>query len=166
MGCLTMTDIKPYLDAGKVFLRGAHTIDDCIYEASESQRILAVLNEMKFTHNSALSKLKTGLEHEIAASREVVTSLYIKRSIKFTDRMIDGKVPVVVENWTEKKNNIADAEIIANIIDNMIMIYMQRKSIIQELIAYWKNKKEIDSCLMKNKEFLERIAIYGNIRKN
>jgi hypothetical protein len=166
MGCLTIEDLKPFLDAGKVFLKGAHTIDDCIFESTESQKILARLNELKIQHNSELNKLKNDFDYEISQARDVVMNAYIKRSVKFTDKMLDYKIPVVVENWIEKKTKIDDSETISSVIDNLIMIYMQRKSIIQELISYWKNKKEIDSCLMKNREFLERVAIYGNIRKN
>ena len=136
-----ISDLHKYLDMAKVFLKGAHTVEDCANEFIETQKLLAELFEMKYKVKQDLITKNTEFDKSRSESRITLVKAMEKLAVKPTEKLLESKMILADKFWFDKKQDIEHDELILDIIENLIMLYMQRKSIIQELISSWKFKQ-------------------------
>lgn len=161
MAGITIADLHKYFDLCKIFFQKCSSIDDCLFEATQSQRYLGELIELKAQNLRNKYTLRNQYEGKMAEYRSVVIDVMTKKGLKYTEKMVDAKAEVAFKNDIKLREDLEEAEMIEGLITDLIYTYMQRKSIITEMINHWKAKLEVESCIMNNKRFIEKVLSYG-----
>lgn len=150
--------LKKYFDIYKFFLKDADSIDKIIEECQKSQVYLGELIFLKAEIGRELSQVSRQYEHQLEVYRDAVQDALKKRAISSTESIVRAKVESLygdnLQPMREKKDNLrVEFECVQDLYYGM----MQRKDILVQIIDRWKFKDEYESCLLKNKEFIQAI---------
>lgn len=150
--------LQKYFDIYKFFLKDVDSIDKLIEECQKSQVYLGELIFLKSEISRELSQVSRQYEHQIEVYRDAVQDSLKKRAISTTESIVRAKVEALygdkLQPMREKKDNL---RIELECIQDLYYAMMQRKDILVQIIDRWKFKDEYESCLLKNKEFIQAI---------
>ena len=153
-----MTRLKKYFDLHKFFLAKADSIDAIIEECRLSQVYLGELIELKMSIGKEASCASRAYEREMEVSRDIVQDALKKRGISTTEQIVRAKVEFMfgdkIAPLKEERDNL---KIENECVQDLYYAMMQRKDILVQIIDRWKFKDEYESCLMKNKEVVNKL---------
>ncbi len=150
--------LKKYADMAKFFLANSNSISDCLEEARKTQITLAELIELQNELQIKYQKMENKFEAWCADKRDAIFQVLNKNSVKSSERVIEDKmVRLNSAEYQDLKNALDEAKIDYQTAEALKMAYFQRKDIIAEVINYWRSRGEIDTCIMKNKEFVKKL---------
>jgi len=150
--------LKKYAEMSKFFLTNVSSIDDCLEEARKTQVLLSELIELQNELQIKYQKLETKYSSWCADKRDSIFQVLNKNSVKSSERVIEDKmIRLNAKEYQELKDSLDEAKIDYQTAEAFKMAYFQRKDIITEVISYWRNRGEIDTCLMKNKELVKKL---------
>jgi len=161
MAGITFQDLQKYIDLSKIFMQKCSSIDDCLYEATQTQKHIAELIELKYKIAKQKLRDSAAYESKLNECRNIAMDVMMKKGLKFTEKMLDSKAEVAFKNDTYLREEFQESTLLEGIVQDLLFAYYQRKGILTEMISHWKARLEIDSCIMNNKKFVERMMKYA-----
>lgn len=150
--------LKKYFDIYKYFLKDTDSIDKLLEECQKSQVYLGELIFLKADIGRELAQASRQYEHQIEVFRDAVQDSLKKRAISTTESIVRAKVEALYGDKLQIMREKKDAlRIEFECVQDLYYGMMQRKDILVQIIDRWKFKDEYESCLLKNKEFIQAI---------
>ncbi len=150
--------LQKYFDIYKFFLKDVDSIDKLIEECQKSQVYLGELIFLKSEISRELSQVSRQYEHQIEVFRDAVQDSLKKRAISTTESIVRAKVEALYGDNLQPMREKKDAlRVEFECVQDLYYAMMQRKDILVQIIDRWKFKDEYESCLLKNKEFIQAI---------
>jgi len=154
--------LQKYFDLHKYFLKGADSIDAIIEECRLTQVYLGELIELKLKIGKECSAANRKYEHELEIARDIIQDALKKRGVSITESLVRAKTEFMYgEKLAPLKEARDELRLESECIQDLYYAMMQRKDILVQIIDRWKFKDEYESCLLKNKQFIENILKLG-----
>jgi len=151
--------VHKYFDLCKFFLKDVDSIDKLIVEASNTQTYLGELIQLKLEYGCNLSRVRRRYERETLKYKDIIQATLSKRGKKFTESIVNARLEYVYgEKLDPVRSKLDNLQNYYETINNLYFAMMQRKDIIVQIIDRWKFKDEYESCLLKNKQFIEKLS--------
>jgi len=153
-----MLRLTHYFDIHKYFLSSADSIDAIIEECRLTQVYLGELIELKLVIGKESQSALRAYERKRESYRDIVQDALRKRGVTPTESTVRAKVEFMFgDQLAPLKESRDDLKLESDCANDLYFAMMQRKDILVQIIDRWKFKDEYESCLMKNKEVINRL---------
>lgn len=153
-----MYRLKKYFDLHKFFLKDADSIDALIEECRLTQVYLGELIELKVMIHKEYAIANRNYESKLDICRDLIFDALKKRGISATEAVIKSKIEAMYGKEIEELRHARDMlKIDSECVQDLYYAMMQRKDILVQILDRWKFKDEYESCLLKNRQFIEHI---------
>lgn len=150
--------LQKYFDLHKFFLKECDSIDALIEECRLSQVYLGELIELKLKIQKEYAIANRKYETQVDIYRDNIFDALKKRGVSATESVIKAKIEALYgDNLEPLRLKKDELKIESECVQDLYYAMIQRKDILIQIIDRWKFKDEYESCLLKNKEFIEMI---------
>lgn len=150
--------LSKYADAAKFFLKNVSSISECLEEARKTQEMLSELITLQAELEATYKKAESKFNVFCSDKRDSLFNVLNKNGVKSSSQILEDKlIRLNSKEYEEYKEQLDVAKIDFETAQSLKMAYFQRKDIILEVINYWKSKSEIETCILKNKEFIKAV---------
>lgn len=150
--------LQKYFDIHKFFLKDCDSIDALIEECRLSQVYLGELIELKLKIQKEYAIANRKYESQLDIYRDNIFDALKKRGVSATESVIRAKIEAIYgDNLEPLRSKKDELKVESECVQDLYYAMIQRKDILVQIIDRWKFKDEYESCLLKNKEFIEMI---------
>lgn len=150
--------LQKYFDLHKFFLKDCDSIDALIEECRLSQIYLGELIELKLKIQKEYAIANRKYENQVDIYRDNIFDALKKRGVSATESVIKAKIEALYgDNLEPLRSKKDELKIESECVQDLYYAMIQRKDILIQIIDRWKFKDEYESCLLKNKEFIQYI---------
>lgn len=153
-----MNRLHKFFDLYKYFLKDVDSIDALIEQCRLCQIYLGEIIELKLKIGKEYSTASRIYEHENEIARDIVQDALKKRGVSSTESIVRAKLEYMFgDKLAPLREKRDDLRVESECIQDIYYAMMQRKDILVQIIDRWKFKDEYESCLLKNKEFMDKV---------
>lgn len=150
--------LQKYFDLHKFFLKECDSIDALIEECRLSQVYLGELIELKLKIQKEYAIANRKYETQVDIYHDNIFDALKKRGVSATESVIKAKIEALYgDNLEPLRSKKDELKIESECVQDLYYAMIQRKDILVQIIDRWKFKDEYESCLLKNKEFIQYI---------
>lgn len=153
-----MKKLQKYFDVCKYFLNDVDTVDALIQQCQMTQQYLGELIQVKFELGILSSRYKRKYERKFQICCDIVNDGLRKRGSVSSNAIVIAKVESMFGDELKiLRQKYDESNLKYECACDLYYAMLQRKDILVQIIDRWKFKDEYESCLIKNKEFMEAI---------
>lgn len=150
--------LKKFQAISNFLLTDCFNISDCLREAKRTQDLLAEISVLCYKFEKAHNKARHDFEMFCSVKRLEVRDSLKRKGYDVTAQIIeDSLIKFYEAEHSKKKQNLERKKADHDLAVSFKMALFQRKDLIMETIAFYRTNIDHDSCIIKNKEFIQKI---------
>jgi hypothetical protein len=151
--------LKKFLTISNFLLTDCYNIGDCLNEAKRTQDLLFEISGMVHKMERSFNKARHDYELFVSIKRLEVRDSLKRKGYDCTAQIVeDAMIKFHEAEYSKKKQTVERRKTDYDLANSLKMAMFQRKDLIMETIAFFRTNIDHDACILKNKEFIQKIV--------